>query len=206
MPAPHGKGEKILTAKEDYRVTVKVRNALLLRAIEQAGFQPGGKFAALAGVSYNHLVGYVNLARSPYTEDGMIRPCAEKLCLFLNRMPCDLWSEDQLYPLEANTAEFEFSGEDMQGLLAACSAADPAVLLEQREDMQLLDEVLDSLPSPRMGAVLRMRNGLEGDEMGLGQTAATLGVSRERARQIEARGLRSLRAPERVKILKRIAR
>lgn len=191
--------------KEDYRVTVKVRNALLLRAIEQAGFQPGGKFAALAGVSYNHLVGYVNLTRVPYTEDGMIRPCAEKLCLFLNRMPCDLWSEDQLYPLEANTAEFEFSGEDMRGLLAACSAADPAVLLEQREDMQLLDSVMSGL-TPREAEVLRMCNGLEGDEMTLNQTAKILGLSAARVQQIAAKALRKLRNPERQKILKEIAR
>lgn len=36
----------------DYRVTVKVRNARLLRAIENAGYTSIPKFANDAGVSY----------------------------------------------------------------------------------------------------------------------------------------------------------
>lgn len=190
----------------DYRVGVKVRNALLLRAIEQRGHKPGVKFAALAGVSYPHLVRYVNLTRVPYTEDGMLRPCAERLCLFLNRMPCDLWSEEQLYPLDTNAAEFEVSGEEVRRLfLFADDTTDPVASLERSEATRLLDSVMSGL-TPREAEVLRMRNGLEGDEMTLNQTAKILGLSAARVKQIAAKALRKLRNPERQKILKEIAR
>lgn len=36
----------------DYRIRITVRNALLLRAIEQAGHRPGAQFAEAVGISY----------------------------------------------------------------------------------------------------------------------------------------------------------
>ena len=89
----------------DYRVQIKVRNARLLRAIEKAGHQPGQIFAREVGISYTgHLLPYLNLKRTPFDEIGDLRPCAEMLCVFLNRLPDELWSEEQRYPLLTNAA------------------------------------------------------------------------------------------------------
>ena len=119
----------------DYRVNVKVRNARLLRAIENAGYQPGGIFAAKVGISYgNHLVPYINLKKSPYDEDGELRPCAEKICVFLNCMPSELWSEEQHFALKENTAEVEMTAESVHELLLSHSGCDdPVEFLEAQQ-------------------------------------------------------------------------
>lgn len=182
----------------DYRVQIKVRNARLLRAIEKAGHQPGQIFAREVGISYTgHLLPYLNLKRTPFDENGDLRPCAEMLCVFLNRMPDELWSEEQRYPLLTNAAEIELSAASVHELLASPSdCADPLSLLEKKQTAQAIDALLDRL-TPREAEVLRLRHGIDGEPMNLEEMAKAKGCSRERIRQIEAKALRKLRAPAR---------
>lgn len=182
----------------DYRVHIKVRNARLLRAIEQAGHQPEQIFARLAGISYaGHLLSYLNLKRTPFDENGDLRPCAEKLCVFLNRLPDELWSEEQRYPLVTNTSEVELSGASVQEWLSGpASCADPLVLLEQREGLQAVDALLDTL-TEREADILRMRFGIDCEPTPLEDVAKAKGCTRERIRQIEMKALTKLRNPTR---------
>jgi len=182
----------------DYRVHIKVRNARLLRAIEKAGHQPGQIFAREVGISYTaHLLPYLNLKRTPFDENGDLRPCAEMLCVFLNRLPDELWSEEQRYPLVTNAAEIELSAASVHELLASPSdCADPLSLLEKKQASQAVDALLDTL-TPREAEVLRLRHGIDGEPMNLEEMAKAKGCSRERIRQIEAKALRKLRAPAR---------
>jgi len=186
----------------DYRVQIKVRNARLLRAIEKAGHQPGQIFARELGISYTgHLLPYLNLKRTPFDENGDLRPCAEMLCVFLNRMPDELWSEEQRYPLLTNAAEIELSAASVHELLASPSdCADPLSLLEKKQTAQAIDALLDRL-TPREAEVLRLRHGIDGEPMNLEEMAKAKGCSRERIRQIEAKALRKLRAPARQTVL-----
>ena len=186
----------------DYRVQIKVRNARLLRAIEKAGHQPGQIFAREVGISYTgHLLPYLNLKRTPFDENGDLRPCAEMLCVFLNRLPDELWSEEQRYPLLTNAAEIELSAASVHELLASPSdCADPLSLLEKKQAAQAVDALLDTL-TPREAEVLRLRHGIDGEPMNLEEMAKAKGCSRERIRQIEAKGLRKLRAPARQTVL-----
>src|SRR5487761_1894689 len=72
----------------DYRIRITVRNARLLRAIEAAGYRPGTRFAAEAGISYGgDLLPYLNLTRSPLDADGHLRDSAWALCEFLRATP-----------------------------------------------------------------------------------------------------------------------
>ena len=182
----------------DYRVQIKVRNARLLRAIEKAGHQPGQIFAREVGISYTgHLLPYLNLKRTPFDENGDLRLCAEMLCVFLNRLPDELWSEEQRYPLLTNAAEIELSAANIHELLASPSdCADPLSLLEKKQAAQAVDALLDTL-TPREAEVLRLRHGIDGEPMNLEEMAKAKGCSRERIRQIEAKALRKLRAPAR---------
>ena len=182
----------------DYRVQIKVRNARLLRAIEKAGHQPGQIFAREVGISYTvHLLPYLNLKRTPFDENGDLRPCAEKLCVFLNCLPDELWSEEQRYPLLTNAAEIELSAASVHELLASPSdCADPLSLLEKKQAAQAVDALLDTL-TPREAEVLRLRHGIDGEPMNLEEMAKAKRCSRERIRQIEAKALRKLRAPAR---------
>ena len=186
----------------DYRVQIKVRNARLLRAIEKAGHQPGQIFARELGISYTgHLLPYLNLKRTPFDENGDLRPCAEMLCVFLNRLPDELWSEEQRYPLLTNAAEIELSAASVHELLASHSdCADPLSLLEKKQAAQAVDALLDTL-TPREAEVLRLRHGIDGEPMNLEEMAKAKGCSRERIRQIEAKALRKLRAPARQTVL-----
>ena len=186
----------------DYRVQIKVRNARLLRAIEKAGHQPGQIFAREVGISYTvHLLPYLNLKRTPFDENGDLRPCAEKLCVFLNCLPDELWSEEQRYPLVTNAAEIELSAASVHELLASPSdCADPLSLLEKKQAAQAVDALLDTL-TPREAEVLRLRHGIDGEPMNLEEMAKAKGCSRERIRQIEAKALRKLRAPARQTVL-----
>ena len=186
----------------DYRVQIKVRNARLLRAIEKAGHQPGQIFAREVGISYTgHLLPYLNLKRTPFDENGDLRPCAEMLCVFLNRLPDELWSEEQRYPLLTNAAEIELSAASVHELLASPSdCADPLSLLEKKQAAQAVDALLDTL-TPREAEVLRLRYGIDGEPMNLEEMAKAKGCSRERIRQIEAKALRKLRAPARQTVL-----
>lgn len=186
----------------DYRVQIKVRNARLLRAIERAGHQPGQIFAREVGISYTgHLLPYLNLKRTPFDENGDLRPCAEMLCVFLNRLPDELWSEEQRYPLLTNAAEIELSAASVHELLASPSdCADPLSLLEKKQAAQAVDALLDTL-TPREAEVLRLRHGIDGEPMNLEEMAKAKGCSRERIRQIEAKALRKLRAPARQTVL-----
>jgi len=182
----------------DYRVQIKVRNARLLRAIEQAGHQPGQIFAGEVGISYTcHLLPYLNLKRAPFDESGDLRPCAEKLCVFLNCLPDELWSEEQYNPLVTNAAEIELSAARVHELLARPpSCTDPLRLLEKKQAAQAVDSLLDTL-TPREAEVLRLRHGIDGESMNLEEITKVMGCSRGRIGQIEVKALRKLRAPER---------
>ena len=75
--------------------------------------------------------------------------------------------------------------------VAPVDAAEESVMREQ------LDAVLDTL-TPRERRVLQLRFGLaDGHERTLEEVGRRFGVTRERVRQIEARGLRKLRHPSR---------
>lgn len=86
-------------------------------------------------------------------------------------------------------------GEDdteLGELLAGCERS-PEVAVTEAMQSRELDRVLCSL-TPSQAKVIRLHYGLDGTEPAtLTEAAAALGISRERARQLEARGLARLR-------------
>ena len=176
----------------DYRVNVKIRNARLLRAIEKSGHNPGQIFASAVGISYQQLLGYVNLTRAPVDENEELRPCAEKLMIFFNCMTSDLWSEEQMIPLEKNSAEIEMFADDVRNLLESREYPDPAAIIEQQEEIRDLDKLLEIL-TPRESLVLKLRNGIEGNPMTLSEVGKEMNVCAQRVRHIEATALRKIR-------------
>ncbi len=92
---------------KDYRITVKVRNNRILKAIEECGGTPGQKWCEANGLSYSSLNYFINMAKSPLRDDGTIRSSASQLCDVVGKLPEELWSNEQLYPLEKNFSEME---------------------------------------------------------------------------------------------------
>jgi RNA polymerase sigma factor (sigma-70 family) len=180
----------------DYRVRITVRNARLLRAIEQAGHRPGAQFAAAVGISYyGSLLPYLNLTRSPLNREGLLRECAWALCDYLRASPSDLWSDAQLQPLKQNHSSVDLDADSVQALVCGTRTADdPLRLASRAQACRILQDALNSL-TPREANVIRERFFVGSS---LDEIAEQMEVSRERIRQIEVKALRKLRHESRI--------
>jgi RNA polymerase sigma factor (sigma-70 family) len=171
---------------KDYRVQVTVKNALLLSAIENAGYKSCHHFADMMGISYyGSLMPYVNLTRSPIKKDGHMRDCAWDLCDFLGASPSDLWSDNQLIPLKTNRSSVDMNMEGIQVWIQN----DPEKVTNQEQVKKIIEHALDSL-TERQAIVIKKRFF---DELTLDEIAGELKLSTERIRQIESKAIRNLR-------------
>jgi RNA polymerase primary sigma factor len=100
-------------------------------------------------------------------------------------------------PVSLNETLDEGNEHAAQDLLSDTRAPNPGVLVDQLLLKERLAEVLTSLP-PRDREVIELRFGLrDGRPRSLDEIANAFGVTRERVRQIECRGLSKLRQDER---------
>lgn len=180
---------------KDYRVTIKVRNARIINALEEVGEVVGQKVSDKIGISYAKLLALSNLKLSPIDKEGNIIPEVLKLCEFTNKMPLDLFSPDQIVPLEVNTADVDMTADDVQQLmLPTAGGGNPEKIMLDAQGYHKLNELLDTL-TPRESKVLRLRFGIDCDEHSLDEIGKLFEVSKERVRQIESKALRKMRHP-----------
>ena len=179
----------------DYRIRITVRNARLLRAIEAAGHQPGTHFAMAAGISYGgHLLPYLNLTRSPINREGLLRECAWALCDFLGASPSDLWSDEQLQPLQKNHADVDLDFGQLGALMHSHGhASDPVQVASRDQAKRLLLSSLDAL-TPKESKIVYARYF---EDWTLEELSDHFNLSRERIRQVEMKALRKLRTAHR---------
>lgn len=175
----------------DYRVTVKVRNARLLRAIENAGYTSIPKFANDAGVSYESLNRLVNMTAAPIYK-GKISPVVQKIIDYLCEPFESLFSEAQMDALLTNKTEREMSAEQVYALANDDATLDP-LLIQCRKDELECREYFDCL-NEREKTFMRARFGFDGDPQTLNDLAEAMGISAGRAYQIEAKALRKIRS------------
>lgn len=176
----------------EYNITLKIRNNLLLQAFKKIGEVPGQVLAQKIGISYGILNQYISLKLSPIDNNDDYRESAYKICDFLNMSPNELWTDEQLTPLDKSTVELTATYEQMTAYLPSYGDVTAKIEYEdlQRETASML-EGLD----PRYKRVIELRFGLTGKEHTLAEVGEELDVSRERARQMEAIALRQLRNP-----------
>lgn len=183
-----------LQKMKDYRITVKVRNNRLLRAIEDAGGSPGNKWCKANGLGYLTVNRLINMARSPLTAEGDLLPTAARMCEVLDKLPEDLWSNEQLYPLERNFTELEMDHAQVVAMLPAEQQFyihDDLAGIEQAQTEALVTRALSKL-TQREQEVIKMR--FE-DDLNHNECAKRLGLSNTRIRQLEKRAIRKLRHP-----------
>jgi RNA polymerase primary sigma factor len=195
-------------------------NAGLMRAVDKFDYRLGWKFGTYAtwwirqGLT-RALAETSRMVRVPCHRAGMLRQIEQVQAefMFKNRREAteeEIASQLKVTPAEVRSArasgrqplslDGQFSGGEEDGLRAVLTdpaAVDPA----EEADRQLLKERVAQLLrclTPRDRDVIELRYGLrDGSPRSLDDVAQLYGVSRERIRQIEVRGLEKLRQPKR---------
>jgi len=192
----------------EYRVKVSVRNNLILRAIEEAGYKSVAEFCRINEANCFQIHELIRLKLAPININGTFCTGANQLMEALCLAPTDLWTSEQLnMKLKSSTREFVLTQQDLLESIANGSReimglASPEKSAEKSELKRDIDGVLESL-TPRQAEVLRLRFGLDdNEECTLEKVGQHFGVGMERIRQIEAKALRNLRHPSRADTLK----
>lgn len=188
----------------EYRVDIKLRNNLILKKIEDFGYNSVSQFSELNDISLNLLYQIIGMKYPIFNKLCEINPFIHKLCEILNCELNDLFTQDQMnLQLKKNKSSFCISENEVQYFM---NMNKEVKSLEQSySEGQLkekLDEVLSSL-TPLEANVLRMRFGIDMDtDHTLEEVGKKFDVTHERIRQIEAKALRKLRHPKRSDILR----
>jgi RNA polymerase primary sigma factor len=195
-------------------------NSGLMRAVDKFDHRLGWKFGTYAtwwvrqGVT-RALADKSRTVRAPYHWAGKFRdievvrsefmarhhlePTTEEIAKALDVAPAEVRSTLALgrRPLSLDGDFGDGDEEGFHNILADQEIVDPA----EEADRQLLkDRIAELLRclAPRDREVIELRYGLrDGVPRSLDEVAQVYGVTRERIRQIEARGLKKLRQPER---------
>jgi RNA polymerase sigma factor (sigma-70 family) len=191
---------------DEYRVDVRVRNNLLLSAIENAGFSTVAEFCRELDLNPNSLSRMINLKDPPLLQDGTFSTTAQRILDYLGALPEDLWTQDQLFmSLESNKKTLTLDQTQLEVLTYGHSGHTPLSLEEEVDKKKIQDAVTEVLSTltPREKKFLELRFGLGGfdSELTLDEIGKVGDVSKERARQIINKALRKLKEPCRLERL-----
>ena len=181
----------------DYRVTVKVRNNRILKAMKEIGAEPGQKWCEANGLPYNQVNNLINMTESPLLKTGALSTSAEKLCDVLGKLAEELWTNDQIRPLEKNFTELDMTQDQVMALLPL-SETSYIQDFDKKDLEQVIGAALDTLDNKHRKILnLRYKEGLSLEEI-----AEKYDITKERVRQIESKALRILRHPSTSSLLK----
>lgn len=169
----------------EYALHVKLKNNLILKRIEGAGYRTVGEFCREHNLPPTLVGELVNLKAKPVTKTGQWRELTQRMADALGCEPDDLFTEQQRETaLPTNQSLIEVTEHQLRLM------TDPAVALERSEFVEKLISQL----RPREEKVLRLRyfDGKTYEEVG-----DEMGVSIERVRQLHNVALRKLRHPDR---------
>ena len=191
---------------DEYRVDVRVRNNLLLSAIENAGFNTVAEFCRELNLNPRMLSRMINLKDPPLLQDGTFSTLAQRILDYLGALPEDLWTQDQLFmALESNKKTLTLDQTQLEVLTYGHSDHTPLSLEEEVDRKKIQDAVTEVLSTltPREKKFLELRFGLGGfdSELTLDEIGKVGDVSKERARQIINKALRKLKEPCRLERL-----
>jgi lambda repressor-like predicted transcriptional regulator len=163
----------------DFNVQVRVRSGRLLRRIRDK-FGTTAAAARASGVSKTMISSLVTMRLSPTLKDGSFSKTAQNLAAALGCDAEEIWPAHMAaFVMRKSYAEMELAAVDVSDLIAG-----PEVGMMQR---QLIAKWGKNL-TPREMTTINMRQA----GCTLEDVAIEIGLTTERARQIEARALRRM--------------
>jgi len=173
---------------KELRIQFRVKNNRLLARREAEG-KTIREMADAVGISYAHYQRLESLVDAPLDMYGDFRPVAKAVAAHFGVIPEELWPAGVL-AVKQRVVERTFDAEEVRHLLAG--VAEPPMLpdhyVERAERLEQVQTALSKL-SQRQQVAVKMRTvGATLDEV-----ARKLGVTRERARQIEIRAYNRIR-------------
>lgn len=194
----------------DYRVTVTVKNARILQAMEKAGFDSVAALAKALGVSVRLLYPILSMQKSPLTRGQgwnkkgsplKWRPVVEKLAIALSVPAEQLFSSKQLNPTGAPTRKsIDVSEKDLNAYIASASVAAPMLGYDMETNDLLAKVMAQAKLTPREHDVLKRRFF---DDETYEEIGADYTVCRGRIQQIEQKALRKLKSPDAISLYRK---
>jgi RNA polymerase sigma factor (sigma-70 family) len=174
----------------DYRVTVKVRNNRILKAMKEIGAEPGQKWCEANGLVYGQVNGLINMTESPLLKTGALSVAATKLCDLLGKLPEELWSNEQIRPLERNFTELDMTQEQVMALLPLEETS--YIQDFGRKDFQEIMESALGMLRDRERKILQLHYY---EDKTIDEIADMYDLTYSTIQQIERKALRKLRHP-----------
>ncbi|MBF0453676.1 MAG: hypothetical protein HQL72_02525 [Magnetococcales bacterium] len=185
---------------KSYSLKIQVRNNHLLSIMRINGFDTAAELSRATGVSQGIIGQFLNLSVSAVMKTGEWKPSLIKLADFLRVTPDMLIPPQHVEaPLHTNRAEMEMSMVEAMQLTSLTGTADEltdsthTTFLES-ERTEGLHEFLATRITEREERVIRYRFGLDGEKKTYDQIGKLMGLTRERIRQIEKKGLARMRS------------
>lgn len=174
----------------DYRIEAKIRNARILKALEEIGETPTG-FAKKRNLNFGRMCKIVAMKIPATNSKGEWWPEVTALCEATNKIPQDLLTLRQMEGIGKTKTSVDVK-EDMLEISAEQVQRELLPSPEDRHDaIMIATELMDHMRSvyPREAKAVSMRN----DGCTLEEIAKELGVTRERIRQMTEKGYRCMR-------------
>lgn len=190
---------------KEYRLEIKVKNNVVIKRIEELGYESVPAFCRDKGQAY-HVVNEIIGFKLPfYGKRGNISGSIIKLAEALSILPDHIYPpERREKPLLQNKYIVETEKADLMQI--ATGVRTDTLPLDDRKMLQdfapTIHRVLDEL-TPRQKEVLDRRFGItSGYEETLEEVGVAMGVCGQRVRQIEAKAMRRMKHPERSRNLR----
>ena len=168
---------------KDFNVKITVRNNRLLRAIEDQ-FGTSAQFCRESKISPSKVSAFLTMKETPVGVNGW-KPSALDVASALGVHPVDIWPDHlQDVRLKSSTAQLELTAPEVAQIAAHAA-------MDQAEARDLIVKMSSGL-QPRLMDFLAWRVS-QGANATIQECGQYLGVTAERARQIEAKMMRKMR-------------
>ena len=174
---------------KDYQITITIKNGRIISHMRRMGIDSINELCRrLGGQSGSEMGRLINMKLSPYNPiSNRWRPLVIRLADFFGVLPDELFPDMAYQTLPTNKIYRLIDQQEINARLPPPSFEDNQV------KTLLLEGAVSTLPKGERDVIrLRYYDGLTLAEIG-----DTLGLSSERIRQLEYRGLRKMRGPVR---------